>query len=584
MYLGELFRSFRPLHNPLGFGVADFVLLAFALSLTAGIVLRAALLPYVSKIARRTALAMAVIGGMSILLRLALLGSSPVPIPSGADDFSFVLLADTLKHFRLANQTHPLHHFFEAVFVLQQPAYSSIYPLGQGLVLALGRLVFGNFWAGVLISSAGFGALCYWMLRGWTCGQWAFVGAMLAVIQFGPLNAWTNSYWGGAVSACAGCLVFGALPRLRDALHSDRPRDAQRKALLVGLGMGLQLLTRPFECGLLAICVLLFCILCLDPRPRMPAIARSLAAVCLALCPAIGLTLLQNKRVTGDWATLPYLLSRYQYGVPATFTWQPNPVPHRALTPEQELDYRAQAAIHGTGTDSLRSYFERLAFRLRFLRFFMLAPLYFAVAFFPPSLRQSQWVWILASVAIFTAGTNFYPYFFPHYVAAITCLFVLIAVKGLKNLTRFERRAFPAGAMAARMLLLLSFAHFIFWYGLHFSGNPNLLPAAAQETWDFIDYGDSEGRIAVNNRLSNSPGDQLVFVRYSPQHRFAEWIGNAADIDASKIVWALDRGAAENKRLVSYFPSRTTWILQPDARPPKLTAYSDAANLFESVR
>lgn len=583
MYSAELFRSFRPLHNPLGFGVADFVLLGFALLLAACVILRAASWPYVIKIAERTGLAMFAIAGLAILLRLALLRSSPVPTPSGADDFSYLLLGDTLRHLRLANQIHPLHQFFEAVFVLQQPTYSSIYPLGQGLALALARLVFGSFWAGVLLSTAAFCALCYWMLRGWISAQWAFVGAMLTVIQFGPLNAWTNSYWGGAVSACAGCLVLGALPRLRDALQQDRPRDAQRNALLLGLGMGLQLLTRPFECALLAICVLLFCILCLRAHSRMPAIGRSLAAVCLVLCPAVGVTLLQNKRVTGDWTTLPYVLSRYQYGVPAAFTWQPNPVPHHALTPEQELDYRAQTAIHGPRTDSLWSYLERLGFRLRYLPFFLLTPLYFAVPLFLPSLRRPRWLFVTATIAIFVAGTNFYPYFFPHYIAAITCLFVLTAVKGLENLTRVEWRGFPAGALATRMVLLLCFAHFLFWYGLHFSGNPDLLTATAQETSDFINYGDPEGRIAVNDRLTNSPGGQLVFVRYSPQHRFEEWIGNAADIDSSKIVWALDLGPAENKRLVSYFSSRKTWMLEPDARPPKLSAYSEAANAFESV-
>ncbi len=583
MYLEELFRSFRPLQNPLGFGAADFALIGFALALALAVVLRAALLPYVKRITGRTIIAMAVLAGLAVFLRLALLNSSPVPIPGGADDFSYLLLADTLRHLRLANSTHPLHQFFEAVFVLQQPTYSSIYPLGQGLILALGRVIFGSFWPGVLLSSAAFCSLCYWMLRGWTSAHWAFAGSMLAIIQFGPLSAWTNTYWGGAVSACAGCLVFGALPRLRNALQQERSRDAQRNALLLGVGMGFELLTRPFECILLGVCVLLFCIP-MRTLWRRPALLRSLAAATLAISPAIALTLLQNKSVTGDWSTLPYQLSRYQYGVPTTFTWQPNPLPHRALTPEQELDYRAQSAIHGPGTDSLKAYLERLGFRLRYLRFFLLAPLYMAAVFYLPSLKQPQWCWVLAAIGIFLAGTNFYPYFFPHYVAAVTCLFVLITVKGLENLARIEWRGFNSGALASQMLLLLCFAHFVFWYGLHFSGNPNLLPATAHETWDFINYGDPEGRVAVYDKLAHTPGDQLIFVRYSPEHRFEEWIGNAADIDSAKNVWALDLGSRENEKLVTYFPSRKTWLLEPDARPPSLIVYGEAANSFEPVR
>src|SRR5262249_55231286 len=151
-------------------------------------------------------------------------------------DFSYLLLADTLLHFRLANPPHPLHPFFEAIFVQQEPSYGSIFPIGQGVVLALGRAIFGHPWAGVLVSVGAFCALCYWMLRAWTTPGWALVGGLLAAIEFGPLNQWTNTYWGGAVSASAGCLVFGALPRLR---QGGRLRDK----VLLGLGLGLQLLT-----------------------------------------------------------------------------------------------------------------------------------------------------------------------------------------------------------------------------------------------------------------------------------------------------------------------------------------------------
>ena len=108
-----------------------------------------------------------------------------------------------------------MHQFFETFFVLQQPTYSSIYPIGNGLMLAIGWTVFGTPWAGVLLGTAAFCALCYWMLRGWTTPGWALLGGLLAVFEFGPLNQWTNNYWGGGFSAAAGCLVFGALPRLR---------------------------------------------------------------------------------------------------------------------------------------------------------------------------------------------------------------------------------------------------------------------------------------------------------------------------------------------------------------------------------
>ena len=102
-----------------------------------------------------------------IALRLLLLPNHPVPTPDIYDEFGHLLVADTLRHFRLANPPHALPQFFETFFVLQRPTYSSIYPIGQGLVLAIGWTLFGTPWAGVILATAAFCALCYWMLRGW---------------------------------------------------------------------------------------------------------------------------------------------------------------------------------------------------------------------------------------------------------------------------------------------------------------------------------------------------------------------------------------------------------------------------------
>src|SRR5579872_3225414 len=224
-----------------------FVPLSIAVVLAGAVLLRSRWETVARRFAERTSVCMLALAILPVLLRLALLGRCPVPTPDGADDFAYTLLADTLRHFRMANPMHPMRQFFEAVFILQEPVYSSIFPLGQGLVLALGWILFGHPWAGVLLSCGAFCGLCYWMLRGWVSSGWALAGGLLAVMQFGPLCQWTNLYWGGFVSAAAGCLVFGAVPRLGSQLRLP--------ALLLGAGLGLQLLTRPFEFVLLCICL-----------------------------------------------------------------------------------------------------------------------------------------------------------------------------------------------------------------------------------------------------------------------------------------------------------------------------------------
>jgi hypothetical protein len=144
------------------------------------------------------------------------------------------------------------------------------------------------------------------------------------------------------------------------------------------------------------------------------------------------------------------------------------------------------------------------------------------------------------------------------------CLFVLISVKGLEQLTRLNKDA-------TRIILFLCLAHFLFWYGVHLSGNRNLeLALRNYESWNEINTGDPEGRIAINQRLAEAPGKQLVFVRYFPRHGPNEWIQNAADIDRARVVRALDLGPEEDQNLRNYYPGRTVWLLEPDAKPPRI--------------
>jgi hypothetical protein len=538
--------QFLPLTNPLGMGASDLIELALAaLLLALALAWRPWWEPYAARLAQKPAWCVLLLGALPVALRLLLLPHHPAPVPDIYDEFSHLLVADTLRHFRLANPAHPFHRFFETFFVLQEPTYSSIYPVGQGAALALGWMIFGTPWAGVAIPVAALCALCYWMLRGWTTPGWALAGGLLAVMEFGPLNQWMNSYWGGALPAAAGCLVFGALPRLRRG-------GGLRDAALLGAGLAIHLLTRPYESVFLVLCVIPYLL------PAWRSVTKPLLATALVVLPAIGLTLLQNKQVTGSWTTLPYALSQYQYGVPAALTFQANPAPHRELTREQELDYKMQLSFRGERGETLGSYLLRLAYRIRYYRFFFMPPLYLALPFFFVALREPRFIWVMVCPLIVALGVNFFPAFQYHYMAGVTCLFVLVSVIGLQQLSRFS-------ALAARIILLLCIAQFALEYGLHVFSN---------DSWSLA-LRNPERRVFIGNQLARAPGKQLVFVRYWPRHIFQEeWVYNAAEIDGARVVWARDLGAAEDEKLRRYYPDRTVWLLEPDARPPRLTAYA----------
>ena len=140
----------------------------------------------------------------------------------------------------------------------------------------------------------------------------------------------------------------------------------------------------------------------------------------------------------------------------------------------------------------------------------------------------------------------------------MTSLFVLMSVVGLSKLR------WGIGTL----MFLLCAVEFLGWYGIRASGE-----ALAYDEWNFVNHGDPEGRIAVNDELARAPGKQLVFVHYSPQHRFHEWIHNDADIDGARVIWALDLGEAEDEKLIEYYADRQVWMVEPDALPPRLGRY-----------
>ena len=110
---------------------------------------------------------------LPVVLRLALLPNHPIPTPDIYDEFAtcWSRIRCAISVWRIRRM--PCRSSSRRSSSCKRPTYSSIYPDRPGIALAIGWMIFGTPWAGVLLSTAALCSLCYWMLRGWTTPAWA---------------------------------------------------------------------------------------------------------------------------------------------------------------------------------------------------------------------------------------------------------------------------------------------------------------------------------------------------------------------------------------------------------------------------
>jgi hypothetical protein len=190
------------------------------------------------------------------------------------------------------------------------------------------------------------------------------------------------------------------------------------------------------------------------------------------------------------------------------------------------------------------------------------------------AVRDWQMRWVAITLAIFALGTNLFPYLLLHYLAAVTCLFVLVSVVGLRQLSCLRIRKARVGEQIAFVLIILCLAEFGGWYVIHLFESPSLYPLMRYETWDSINHDSPQRRIEVREQLASIGGPLLVFVRYSPHHIYQnEWVWNEADINHARIVFARDLGPEEDAKLIRYYSRRKVFLLEPDGATPKISEY-----------
>jgi len=528
---------------------------------------------FFGRLAQRQGLAVACVGLSVIVLRLAIFPLFPVPLPFVPDDFSFLLACGTFARGRLANPTPAMWTHFESIHITMQPTYQSMYFPGQGLVLAASKVLLGNPWIGLLIVSALMCAALCWMLQAWLPPSWALLGGVIAVLRLGVFSYWTNTYHAaGSLGALGGALILGGLPRLTKT-------GRVRYAVLIGIGIAILVLTRPYE-GIL-MCLPVGFVLARwmwkgKNRPSPAAMARLAAAPLLLGMAAVAWMGYYDYRAFGNPLTPPYTVNRNIYAIAPYYVWQQaRPEPHYRYKEMQvfyhkgELDYYKR--IH-SWTGFVPQTLSKVGFTFLFFSGFALFPAMLMVRhiFLDRRIR-----FLVVSVVILAAGMVIEIYLLPHYVAPFTAAFYAIGLQMMRHLRHWKPEKKPVGLALARFMVAIC----VVMAGLRTFAEPLHIADSEWPTsnWNFNWFGPGHygtERAQMETWLEHQPGKQLVIVRYWGNHNpFDEWVYNAADIDHSRVIWARDGDPAGNGELIRYYGDRTVWLAEPDQFPARISPY-----------
>jgi hypothetical protein len=471
----------------------------------------------------------------------------PPPVPVIPDDFSLLLQAKTFLSGRLANPAHPLADFFETIYVNQAPAYAAIYFPGRSLPLLFGLATTGHAWAGVWGSMLLLALATGWMLRAFVSPPLALFGGLLVTLRLGVFSYWTNSYFGGGLTALGGVLVIGAYERLRH-------RTSAGNAMLLATGVLLLMVTRPFEGGLFALpFALVLARHWLGPQPWR---ARAVLALPVLAALIAGATLIaaHNRATTGSALATPYGLNRESFATAPTFLFQPARPPART-NPDWIAQYFVREAEPHRRAETTVGLAKAMASKTLTVLLFAVGP----AMLIPFGFGLAGWrraAVPIAGAASLLAGYAITTWDWAHYLSPALGSFVLVTILGLDRLGGWRWRGRPLGAALSRRLALVPAAMLVLPLGLVIRGES--LPYSVKRSCCVTRTTSARG-LAVA-QINAIPGRHLVLVRYDATRPLrASWIANDPDIDAARVIWANDLGSRRNAALIARYPGYRLW-------------------------
>ena len=514
--------------------------------------------PIVSALRKHPALAILFSGVISLTACLSTGYFRGIAVPRIADEFCYLLAADTYLNGRLTNPPLPEWEHFEAHHMLAQPTRMSKYPPGQSLFLAVGRFFTGNAISGVWLSVAIAAAAVCWMLQAWVPVHWACLGAVCLGLQLAT-NYWGQSYWGGAVALTGGSLVFGAAARMAKVLD-------WKTSFAMGTGVVILMITRPYE-GLIAVFIAAAGTIYSrrddlarwfsknaylpDKTEIKDVLLQAVLPIGSVVAPALMWLAYNNLVVTGQWHTLPYKAHDAMYAACPTFLFQAAitiPTYHHSDMENYYLNWERSRYLRKSRFYGLNSSAATKVWI--FLKFFVgplfAIPVIFALwKFSAKGVRFAAGALMLALLAMTQTL-----YLHPHYLAPFMGFSILIAVQGWRAMKRLG----PMGHNLCIATVSLAIA----------------APLIASAT---VSNPPMTRRAEVLSTVLKTPGKHLIFVQQGPDQDCHEcWIYNDAALEKASVVWSRAVDPSSDDRVCQFFRDRIVWDLYIDRQTCKLTS------------
>ena len=403
------------------------------------------------------------------------------------------------------------------------------------------------------------------MLQAWLPPRWALLGALLLTARLlaaSGIQQWAYGYWGGAVAALGGALLFGAGRRLW-----ERPRCTHSLALATGLALLAN--SRPWE-GLLVSIVMLGALAWRYLSCRVSSFSRTMtqlvlpAATVMVLCFAwMGH---YNQRVTGDWLKFPYREHSDQYTQVPLFLWQADATSSKPYSnPLLQEFYCGFETTDWNRAQHWRGAIELTTHRLMAPVLYFLGWLLFPLFIFG-CLAGKAWPRFAAFTFLGLWGIGLQTcWFLPHYLAPAICLVPYLFITGMRRVWHWRIAGREVGREVGRTYVMLT----LLAYALLTCAA--LVPYRNREDWN-------HRRAQVVSQLLAAGGEHVVIVRYAADHNaHCEWVANQADIDQTPIIWAREKEPEKLRQLLQYYRNRNFWVLEADKTPAKLEPLDTSA-------